>query len=73
MTLRPGSRTRALSAIVDRDTFEDHVKHSFVDQKKNGSKMMTQSGGPKITDYLYSTLSPAAVQQIYTQRRPNLQ
>ena len=47
---KPGMR--ALSAMVDRDAFEDHVKRTFVDQKKNVSKVMTRSRGAEITAYL---------------------
>ena len=41
-----------LSAMVDQEAFEDYVKRTFVDQKKNGSKALARSRGAEITAYL---------------------
>ena len=38
--------------MVDQEAFEDHVKRTFVDHKKIGSKVMTRSRVAEISAYL---------------------
>ena len=38
--------------MVDREAFENYIRDTFVQQKKNGSKVMARSRGAEITAHL---------------------
>ena len=41
--------------MVDQEAFEDYIRDTFIQQKKNGSKVMTCSRGAEINAHLSSS------------------
>ena len=56
--------------MVDREAFENYITDTFVQQKRNGSKVMARSRGAEITAHLSSvTVNIVFTQHLVLPRR----